>query len=848
MSGGITSGVTPLRRPREPVAPDRNASTTQYTVDIDAATGQVLRFPGPPPADPDDIEGEPYLGTPDDGQDDDENERTERKARKPSYLRHSFDENLAEHMTDFELASLGADVLEGIEADLSSRVDWMTQANRAIDYLGLATVGSTETSEMGTVSKVWHSLIMEAAIKFWSNGVAEMLPANGPAKIRDDEPTPSAMMGHNGGPPLQDNRNDLAEALEKDFNHYLTTVDRSYYRDFSRMLFSLGTMGTEFRKVFHCPLRGRPVSEWVKGANLIVSNEASDLSTAGRVTERIMMWPAQVKRLQRSGWWRDIELVAPTEERTESERKIAETQGTGDRPVLDRDNRRTIFESYVDVDLAGFEHEEDGEETGLPLPYRVTVDKDSRRVLEVRRNWKENDNLFQSRERYVMYGLVPGLGFYYLGYAHIGGNLERTLTAMMRMMIDGGMFANFPGGLRLKGGRTSNSELRPKPGEYVEVDPGGADDIRKVAMALPYKDPSAVFAAFIEKLASDGRGMLGIAEAPVGEGAQNVPVGTMLAMVEQSTKVMAAVHKGLHMAQSREFELLLELFREDPEALWSFAKSPQRRWQQAEEFNDIELVPASDPNVPSQVHRIGLATASVEMAASPAGMQVFNQKRIFEDARRTIGLPVDDGVWQAPSTAPPPPNPAVVVQQMKNQQDEMDGQRKAAEAAATLQDRAAQRQSDAVLANKKIQATAMQAGAKQQSEAADREADTKQHGLGVAADLHQHALSQAVELHKHQTGLQSAENTAAMGNAAPSSDGFAQGGAVGRGIAEIKPMSARDSKLGAEMRQALRDLHEGQARHTEALTKMIAHMTAPRKIERDRNGRISGVSIDSDKE
>lgn len=679
---------------------------------------------------------------------------------KPPYLHGDFNANLAEHIEPMALARLANEILQGIEADLGSRKEWDKIAEKAIEFLGLIyEEAGSQITPTGSISKVWHTLMLESAIMFWANAQAEFLPADGPVKVRDDKTAPSGRGIGDGGPPLDDDitagivppaaanpaqqpkmRDVIAEDFEVDFNHYLTTTDRQYYGDFSRMLFSLGPIGTQFRKVYYNPLRQMAVSEWVKAQNLIVSNDAVHLATAGRVTERIMMRHADVKRLQFMKWWLRQPLSMPVDSPTSLDQVIGQIEGIRPGPELPADHRHTIYECYTDVDLYGFEHtDEDGEMTGLPLPYRVTLDRDSRRILEIRRNWKEGDDLLKSRPRYVMFGLIPGLGFYFLGFAHILGNTERALTALEREIIDAGMFSVFPGFVHAKGTfRGDTTQIRPPPGGSVEANIGLKGDIRNTLMPIPYKDlPQSIMALF-QKIEDNGRKLSQAPELPVGEGTANIPVGTMIAMIEEGTKVMAGVHKGLHHARSEELELLRDLFAEDPELLTKYNKSPQRVWQTAEEFADMDLVPASDPNTPSHVHRVMRAVALGQVA------QMFpdrvNRDAILEEILAVIRTPNPERFILPPSPAQPQqPSPQAIAAQAKIATTQIQAQSKAQGDAVHSQIAAADRQS-------KERVAAMGEQTERMKDAAEEQGDI--------AKLHDSAAERADDAQMQREGQQ----------------------------------------------------------------------------------------------
>lgn len=582
-----------------------------------------------------------------------------------------FDRNLAEDMDFTQRAMLASELLQGIEADLKSREQWEKITEKAIEYLGqIFEEASGQVSTQGTISKVWHTLMLETNLQFWANAQAEFLPADGPVKTRDDTVPATRGIGDNGGPPLDDqpfvNRDEKAEALETLFNHYLTVGDRQYYNDFARMLWALGPIGTQFRKVYYNPLRRMAVSEWVKAENLIVSNDAVHLQTAGRVTERIMMRHADLRRMQWKGFWLKETIGQPVDQPTSIEETIGQVEGIRPGPELPADFRHTIYECYCELDLVGDEHlDDDGEPTGIPRPYRVSLDKDSRRVLEVRRNWRKEDDNFEARQRYVMFGMVPGFGFYYLGFVHLLGNTERALTAIEREMIDAGMFASFPGFLWKKGARSDTTQLRIPPGGGAEVNIGMADDIRKVVMSVPYKDISPQLMALAEKLESNGRKLGSILELPVGEGMANVPVGTILSMIEEGTKIVAAIHKGMHFSRVQEFELLKELIAEDPETLTRRNPSQRDRVIDQQEFADLNLVPSSDPNTPSHIHRVMRATAYAQLTQIFPGL--LNQPLALERILRIIRDPDPMSMIVQPQAGPAQPSPQAITAQARIQ-------------------------------------------------------------------------------------------------------------------------------------------------------------------------------------
>lgn len=547
-------------------------------------------------------------------------------------------------------------------------------------------------------------------------------------------------------------RNALADALEHDMNHYLTVIDKDYYPDTSRMLMSRGLLGCQFKKIYRDPLLRRPVSRWVKGTDLIISNEASSLSSAARITERSQQRQSVVKRLQILGHWRDIELVIPTTETSAMDRKIAETEGiTLDTPLA-ADQLHTIYETYTELDeCPELKADEKGRIPGFPLPYRVTFDKDSRRILEIRRNWKEGDDTYVARRRYVKFGHVPGLGFYDWGFVHLIGNPQRAATMVEQVLIDTGMFASFPGGVmaRSPGTRQRTTEVRPSLGQFITMDTGGLP-ISDFVMPWPYKEPSAVLAGMGQDLVSQMKQVAGVVELPVGEGRiGNTPVGTIMAYVDAVTKVPSAVHKDDHIAQQEEFELLKELFAEDPKALWRNSRKPARKWEVAQEILDQDLVPASDPNIPSQTHRLMQTNMLVGMSGMPQFAGIANTRAIWETAIRTIGAS-NTGEYTMPEkpAAAPPPDPKIVTAQIK-----ANSEREKSEAAAAndQRDHSARMEELAVESADKErdrQSEEERARLKAAGEAQDRHADLLKHGAGIAADQAQHGDNLAVRGHE----------------------------------------------------------------------------------------------------
>lgn len=584
-----------------------------------------------------------------------------------------FEANMALELDDSVLGLIAEEVLQGIDNDIQSRRDWDVAYDRGIELMGLKLKdASSEVSSTGSISQVYHPLLIETTVRYQSTAMAELLPAAGPVKVMDYSNT------------TDEARVQLADAFEKDFNHYLTTVAKEYYPDTDQLLFNQGWSGMAFKKVFMCPIRKRPCSDLVLAPDLIVSNDVVDLETANRITHRTKMSKGLVRRLQKAKVYRKVDLGMPIETPTIVEQKVAEISNIQLNTKLPEDHMHTIYECYVELDIDGYEED-------IPLPYCVTVDKDSRQVLSIYRNWEKGDEDYKADCKFVKYGMIPALGFYDLGFVHLLGNTTRALTAILRMQLDAGQFSIFPAFLFSKqGGKQTNSDIRLSPGSGKEIDTGGMD-IRQIAMPLPYPGPSGVLADISEKVSADGMRLGGASEIQVGEGRADVPVGTTMALIEQSTKVMAAVHKRNHVSQQREFEKLRKLFNKNPQALWKFARNPQRKWEMAEEFSDLELVPASDPNVPSHTHRLMQSNALVQLAQGAP--QVFNIRAVAMQALNTIGIKDVDSLLAplpSPNAPPPPPPPEIMVKlqdiEVKKQQMQLQAQQQAAHDQARIQE------------------------------------------------------------------------------------------------------------------------------------------------------------------
>ena len=570
------------------------------------------------------------------------------------------DDNLAESLSESCLDGIASELIEAIDMDNDSRQQWLNDRASGLDLLGTKLEkAKAESSDGGSVSTVRAPLLLEAVLRSVANASAELLPSSGPVKVANDSDS------YIGGNDSQ------AEALEKDLNHYLTKIATEYYPDTKRMLMWWAFGGAGFKKVYFCPMRNRPVSESVDAQHLIVSDTETDLSNCARITHEITMRPSILKRMQILGVYRDVDLGPPDEPTpNQVDRKV--DQGQGVKPsqrVEDQDH--TIWECYCELVIPGHEHKIDGKPSGLPLPYRVSIETTSRKILEIRSNAddeetgdgdNDQDDLPRARQRFVKFEYMQGFGFWPLGLLNILGNTTRAVTAAWRIIIDAGMFATHPSFLYIKptgNQRQMQNNFRMAPGSGTPIE-GGANgaDIRSLVMPSPYRDPGVGFMQFVDTVVAAAKSVGGTADAPVGEGRADAPVGTTLANIEQATKIEAASHKNLHQAQGEELMLLKRLFKENPESLWRDNKKANLQDKQsvlaALENSDIQ--PQSDPNTPSQLHRKMKAMALQQVDKAYPGM--LDSKQVVSIVLETLGY--DAQSLLAPPQPPqqPPVDPA----------------------------------------------------------------------------------------------------------------------------------------------------------------------------------------------
>lgn len=659
-------------------------------------------------------------------------------------------DNLVDRLDGQRLSTLANDLYDAIEADDRSRQTWLTNRARALELLGLELKQPKGDATGGVegISTVTSPLMLEAILKGWANTVGELLPAEGPVKVVD----------------RGDGEDELADILERDLNWWLTKVAKEYYPDTSHMiLWGPYFGGSGFKKVYKCPLRRRPVSESVDPKDLIVSDAMKDLANCERITHVIEMRPSVLKRMQHVGAYRDIDLAEPSPTDSAVDQQIGAIQGT-QRTPRPEDQPYTIWECQCELELDEFAP---SALKGLSLPYLVTMDKDSHEILALRRDWAEEDEDAARKRLYVRYPFVPGPGFYGTGMAQILGNSTSAMTAAWREALDGGMYASFPGGFIDKNAARQNSSVfRMSPGEFAPVDTQGRP-IQQVAMGMPYHDATPGLMSMIDRVSGAAEKLAGAPSIPTDEGVANVPVGSMLAQIEQATKVISAAHKGMHTAQAEEFEMLVDLIRDDPEGFIKAVSSgnpetPQSYWDNASleaALSSRKLAPVSDPNVPSHVHRIMKAWAEMTVAQNPLFTPLVNTNEVLDDIWRALkvdGRRLTKSPEQIAQQPPPPPDPKIQVAQINAQaKQQAEGAKLQAKVAAdqqTAQMKAAlAEQTSGQKIGLEIQKADRQAGLEREQAAAD-----------IASEQERARADMAAAQAKAQAEMQRDNNEAAL--------------------------------------------------------------------------------------
>ena len=527
-----------------------------------------------------------------------------------------FDANLAEYMSEDELQSLAGDLIGDFNDDVSSRKDWMQTYVDGIQLLGMNMEERTEPWE--GACGVYHPLLSEALVKFQAETIMETFPAAGPVK--------TTIVGKE-----TQEKKDAAERVADDMNYQLTDVMQEFRPEHERMLWGLGLSGNAFKKVYYDPGIGRQVSMFVPAEDLVVPYGATDLASSPRVTHVMRKTPNEVKKLQYAGFWRDVELPEPVNSLDEVEKKIAEKMGFR----ATTDDRYKILEMQVDLDLPGYEDEEDGEVTGIALPYIITIDKANSTVLAIRRNWRPEDEHHKKRSHFVHYGYVPGFGFYCFGLIHLIGAFAKSGTSILRQLVDAGSLANLPGGFKTRGLRVKGDDTPISPGEFRDVDvPSGT--IKDNLMTLPYKEPSQVLAQLMNQIIEEGRRFASAADMKVSDMSAQAPVGTTLAILERTLKVMSAVQARIHYSFKEELKLLRDIIRDYTPDTYTYEPVEGSPRAKKSDYDNINVIPVSDPNAATMAQKIVQYQAVLQLAQGAP--QIYNMPKLHRQMLDVLGI------------------------------------------------------------------------------------------------------------------------------------------------------------------------------------------------------------------
>lgn len=528
-----------------------------------------------------------------------------------------FDANLAEGMDEGELAMLAGDLLGDFESDVASRREWVDTYVDGLDLLGLKIEERTEPWP-GACS-VFHPLLSEAVVKFQAETMMETFPAAGPVKtVIVGKQTPE--------------KEEAADRVKHDMNYELTEGMPDYRPEHERMLWGLGLSGNAFKKVYYDPSVERPCSVYVPAEDVVVPYGASNLETSPRVTHVMRKTKNELRKLQVAGFYRDVDLGDPTLVLDEVEKKIAEKMGFN----ATADDRYKILEMQVDLDLEGYEDKDkDGEPTGIALPYIVTIEAGTNTVLAIRRNWRQDDSTKAKRAHFVHYPYIPGFGFYAFGLIHLVGAFAKSGTMLLRQLVDAGTLSNLPGGFKSRGLRIKGDDTPIGPAEFRDVDlPSGS--IKDNIMTLPYKEPSQVLAVLMNQIIDEGRRFASAGDMKVSDMSAQAPVGTTLAILERTLKVMSAVQARIHYAMKQEFKLLKDIIRDYTPEEYTYDPESSDRWAKRSDYDNVEVIPVSDPNAATMSQKVVQYQAVMQMAAQYP--QVYDLVELNRQMLEVLGI------------------------------------------------------------------------------------------------------------------------------------------------------------------------------------------------------------------
>lgn len=539
-----------------------------------------------------------------------------------------FSKNLAEDMDEGDLTELAGDLLGEFEEDLSARKDWIQTYVDGLELLGMKIEDRTEP--WPGACGVYHPLLSEALVKFQAETMMETFPAAGPVKTQ--------IVGKEN-----QEKKDAAVRVQDDMNYQLTEKMVEYRPEHERMLWGLGLAGNAFKKVYYDPSLGRQVSMFIPAEDVVVPYGASSLQTSERVTHVMRKTPNELKRLQAAGFYRDVDLGDPSDSFDEVEKKIAEKMGFR----ASTDDRYKLLEMHIDLDLAGYPHtDEDGDETGIAMPYVVTIDKSTQTILAIRRNWNPDDELCQKRNHFVHYSYIPGFGFYAFGLIHLIGAFAKSGTSIIRQLVDAGTLSNLPGGFKTKGLRVKGDDTPIAPAEWRDVDVASGT-MRDNILPLPYKEPSQVLYSLLGTIVEEGRRFAGAADLQVADMSANSPVGTTLAILERTLKVMSAVQARIHYAMRQEFQLLRDIIRDYTPEEYSYDPEEGDRKAKKSDYDLVAVIPVSDPNAATMAQKVVQYQAVMQLAQGAP--QLYDLPYLHRQMLEVLGIknaaklvPMDD--------------------------------------------------------------------------------------------------------------------------------------------------------------------------------------------------------------
>ena len=556
-----------------------------------------------------------------------------------------FGDNLAEIIDENDLERIGSELIAAFQNDKDSRRDWEETYTKGLDQLGLKI--EERTQPWNGACGVFHPMLSEAVIKFQSQAISEIFPASGPVKTK--------IVGK-----ITEEKAKQAERVQ-DYMNYLLTYEMSEYRtETEKLLFSLPLAGSAFRKVYYDPNLGRPSGIFVPSEDVVVNYGASDLETCERATHVMRKSFNEIRKMQVNGFYKDIELPDPTNSYSDIQEKYNELTGEN---VGDRyDQRHTLLEMQVNLDLPGFEDTVDGENTGIQLPYVVTIDYGSSTILSIRRNFYEDDKQKQRRSHFVHYQYLPGLGFYGFGLVHMIGGLAKSATSLLRQLVDSGTLSNLPGGLKSRGLRIKGDDTPIMPGEFRDVDvPGGA--IKDNITFLPYKEPSQTLYSLLNTIVDEGRRFASISDMKVSDMNSQAPVGTTLALLERNMKVMSAVQARLHASMKKEFEILVGIIKDFGNPSYPYDTDEEEDIKSSDFDKRVDVLPVSDPNASTMAQRIMQYQAAFQLATSAPEM--YDLKELHRQMLEVLGIEnVDDIIPEEGDI--PPVDPVSAVQNLIN--------------------------------------------------------------------------------------------------------------------------------------------------------------------------------------